>query len=88
MAYLIYKELESLLKNNEIELSVEKAIEQIKKMHEIKIPTQSGTCNTFGPKNNYWQELICSLFSRFVILGVFRTKQEKGIVTKKIIKVH
>ena len=62
MAYLIYKELERLLKNNEIEISVEKAIEQINKMYEIKIPTQGGTCNTFRPKNNYWQEIICSLF--------------------------
>jgi transposase len=63
MAYLIYKELERLLKDNKIELSVEKAIEQINKMYEIKIPTQCGTFNTFKPKNNYWQELICGLFS-------------------------
>ncbi|MDR2586619.1 MAG: IS1634 family transposase [Prevotellaceae bacterium] len=62
MAYLIYKELERLLKTNKIELSIEKAIEQINKMYEIKIPNQNGTFNIFRPKNNYWQEIICNLF--------------------------
>jgi transposase len=62
MAYLIYKELERLLKTNKIELSVEKAIEQINKMYEIKIPNQNGTFSIFRPKNNYWQEIICNLF--------------------------
>jgi transposase len=58
MAYLIYKELERLLKTNKIELSIEKAIEQINKMYEIKIPNQTGTFSTFRPKNNYWQEIF------------------------------
>ena len=62
MAYLIYKELERLLKTNKIELSVEKALEQINKMYEIKIPNQSGNPTIFRPKNNYWQQIICNLF--------------------------
>jgi len=63
MAYLIYKELERLIKENRLELSVEKAIEQICKMYEIKIPTQNGTTTNFRPKNNYWQDLICKICS-------------------------
>jgi transposase len=62
MAYLIYKELERLLKTNKIDLSIEKAIEQINKIYEIKIPNQNGTFNIFRPKNNYWQEIISNLF--------------------------
>jgi len=62
MAYLIYKELERLLKTNNVELSIEKAIEQINNMYEIKIPNQNGTFNIFRPKNNYWQQIICNLF--------------------------
>lgn len=34
-AYAIYKELERLLKNNNIDLSVEKAIEQIKEIRQL-----------------------------------------------------
>lgn len=35
-AYAVYKELERLLKKNKIELSVEKAIEEIKDIHQLK----------------------------------------------------
>jgi len=61
MSYLMYKELERLLINNNLKISVVKAIEQINKIYEIVIPTANGGQSTFRPQNNPIQQKIYDL---------------------------
>jgi len=58
MSYLMYKELERLFINNNLKISVAKAIEQINKIYEIIIPTADGGQTTFRPQNNHIQQKI------------------------------
>lgn len=61
MAYLMYKELERLIMGNNLQTSVEKAIEQINKIYEIIIPGDDGSQSTFRPHNNQLQQKIIEL---------------------------
>jgi len=61
MSYLMYKELERLLINKNLNISVAKAIEQINKIYEIIIPTADGRQSTFRPQNNPIQHKINDL---------------------------
>lgn len=63
MAYLMYKELERLIMGNNLQISVEKAIEQINKIYEIIIPEDDGSQSTFRPHNNHLQQVIIELVS-------------------------
>lgn len=54
MAYLIYKELERVLSNNQTEITMDRAIYQINKMYEIRIDAN----NNIRLKNNQTQHKI------------------------------
>ena len=58
MSYLMYKELQRLLINKNLNISVAKAIDQINKIYEIIIPTTNGVQKTFRPQNNLIQQKI------------------------------
>lgn len=64
MAYLMYKELERLLLESNLKLSVEKSIEQINKIYEIMIPGDDGSQSTFRPLNNPLQQKIMEIISQ------------------------
>ena len=63
VSYVLYKELERVLKANQSEISIEKAIEQINKMYEVVYETQSGTKQTIMLKKNQKQNEILSIIS-------------------------
>ena len=58
VSYLLYKELERLLELNNFNISVNKAIEQIKKIYEIVIENNFGNKQTIKLKKNYIQQRI------------------------------
>jgi len=61
MSYLMYKELQRLLINKNLNISVGKAIDQINKIYEIIIPTTNGGQKTFRPQNNPFQQNIIDM---------------------------
>jgi len=61
MSYLMYKELERILIDNNLKISVEKAIEQINKIYDIIIPDATGSQTTFRPHNNPIQQKIIDM---------------------------
>lgn len=62
-AYAVYKELERLLKKNKIELSTEKAIEEIKDIHQLKyMLPKSKQVNTKLLRLNDTKKQIIELF--------------------------
>jgi transposase len=61
MSYLMYKELQRLLINKNLNISVAKAIDQINKIYEIIIPTTNGGQKTFRPQNNPFQQNIIDM---------------------------
>jgi hypothetical protein len=63
MAYLMYKELERLLRGNNLKTSVDKAIEQINKIYEIIIPGDDGSQSIFRPHNNPIQQKLIEIIS-------------------------
>ena len=63
MAYLMYKELERLIMDNNLKTSVEKAIEQVNKIYEIIIPGDDGNHSTFRPHNNHLQQKIMEIIT-------------------------
>jgi transposase len=58
MSYLMYKELQRLLINKNLNISVAEAIDQINKIYEIIIPTTNGGQTTFRPQDNPIQQNI------------------------------
>lgn len=63
MAYVLYKELERLLKENNSTISMQKAIGQINKMYQVVVTDQYGTKQTFRLKNNPAQQEILDIVS-------------------------
>jgi len=61
MAYMMYKDLERLLVINNLNTSVERAIEQINKIYEIIIPGDDGSQSSFRPHNNILQQKIIEI---------------------------
>jgi hypothetical protein len=64
MSYLVYKELERVLAENGQGISMETAIEQINKMHEIIVMHDNGVYQNYRLKNNTTQQLILDIISR------------------------
>lgn len=63
VSYVIYKELERVLKEHHLAISMEKAIEQINKMYEVVTQNKSGHTQTFRLKNNQIQQDIFNMIS-------------------------
>ena len=60
VSYILYKELERVLTEHIPKISINKAIEQINRMHEINI-NQNGTMIPIRLKNNIVQQQICEI---------------------------
>ena len=60
VSYILYKELERVLAKHNPEISINKAIEHINKMHEINV-NQNGTMIPIRLKNNKIQQQICEI---------------------------
>lgn len=61
VAYSIYKEFERILKEKASDITINKAIESIKKMYEISVPISSNRTKTIRLKFNEIQEKIFSI---------------------------
>lgn len=61
VSYVIYKELERMLQKNHAVLSMEKAIELINKMYEVRERDKYGNIQTFRLKNNGPQQELINL---------------------------
>lgn len=63
VSYLIFKEFERVLKENTINISVNQAIKQINKMHEVNFQYSNGSCRQILLKNNPTQQLIMKVIN-------------------------